>query len=147
MKDYALSYSFKIWITSVFLSPFICAIIEYALSFNRSERFTAFEVYPVIIIAELIFSLITWLVFWGTTTLALRFIENTNHRKLVLLLTGVIFTILTYLAFFFDEIVFRTDSFIFEMMVSNCLCIAAGSLFFKLGSMDDPVPGLDDTVV
>jgi len=132
MKYYALSYSFKVWITSVFLSPFICAIIEYLLRRNLSEiSIEAFEAYPVIIIAELIFSLTTWLVFWGTTTLALRFIENTSHRKPVLLLIGIIFTLLTYLACFSDDLKFRTDNFIFEMMVSNCICIAIGTLFFN----------------
>jgi len=133
MKYYALSYSFKVWITSVFLSPFICAIIEYLLRRNLSEiSIKAFEAYPIIIIAELIFSLITWLVFWGTTTLALRFIENASHRKLVLLLIGVIFTILTYFACCSDDLKLRTDNFIFEMMISNSLCIAAGIAFFKL---------------
>jgi len=137
MKYYALSYSFKVWITSVFLAPFICVIIAYLLNFNSFDiSFEAFKAYPIIIIAELIFSLITWLVFWGTTTLALRFIENASHRKLVLLLIGIIFTILTYLACCSDDLELRTDNFIFEMMISNCLCIAAGSLFFDLGEFN-----------
>jgi hypothetical protein len=129
-------YSLKVWLTSVFLSPFICSVIEYLLNFNRPAEFlTPFQIFPVIIIVEFIFSLITWLAFFGTIALTLHFIPNATHRKLISLLVGVIFTILTYLVCFFDEIVLRTDSFIFEMMVSNCLCIAAGSLFFKLGDI------------
>ena len=134
MKYYSLSYSFKVWFTSVFLSPFICVIIEGLLNLNHLEQsLTPLRVYPVIIIFELIFSCLTWLAFWGITILTLHLIPNAIHRKLILFLVSIIFTIVTYLICFFDDVDMRHDSFAFEMMVSNCLCVAAGSLFFKLG--------------
>jgi hypothetical protein len=126
--------------TSVLLSPVIFITIYFfsdhqSLSISLSGLGSLLQGYFGLIMVGGVLSLITWLFFWGIGIVTCRHTTNVTHRKLIMSLMGIILTILTFL-FVFSCLFSYKDAFTdmpLAIMLSYCLCIGAGSLFYNLG--------------
>lgn len=140
MEFYALSYSFKVWITSILLAPVIFTSIYFfydhqLLSISLSGIGSLLQGYFGLITVGCVLSFITWLFFWGIGIVTCRHTTNVIHRKLIMSLMGIILTILTFL-FIFSCLFSFKDTFTdmpLTIMLSYCFCIGTGSLFYNLG--------------
>jgi len=136
MKYYLLPYSLKVWLTSVLLAPIIFLFIDYftsprAQNNSQTDIDSLIQLYLAFVIAGAILSFITWLIFWGVAILTCRHTTNIIQRKLIMFFMGIILTILTFLLLFSSDEAF--SSMPYGIMLSNCFCIGAGSLFYDLG--------------
>jgi hypothetical protein len=130
MKYSSLSYSLKVWLTSVLLAPLILIVcfLPKSADFN-----TMFQIYLIFTIASGVFSLITWLTFWGVANLAYHYIPDKIKRKLIICFSGIILTIITFLLIFLLEDDMSRSLEFTIIILTYCFCIGAGSLFYNLG--------------
>jgi intracellular septation protein A len=134
MIHYSLSYSLKVWLTSVLAAPLILIATDYCFYHKSIDFNSMFQIYFMLTIAGAIFSLITWLIFWGAANLACHYIPDSIKRKLIMCFSGIILTIITCLLIFLeDDMGLSLDDTIIYIILAYCMCIAAGSLFYNLG--------------
>ena len=130
MKYHSLFFSLKVWLSSVFIAPLIYSVLVLSLTPGKSSSFAGFAIYPVMILFELIFSFITWLIFWAVTVLISTRLKDWRLRKYAILFSGIILTIGTFLLFLEPGNTFSFDDIFFDMMLCNCFCIGAGCWLF-----------------
>jgi len=134
MKYYALSYTFKVWLTSLLVAPPIYLVIDY-YSYPKQSNFSLPDLgsllqgYFGFIMVGAVLSFITWLVFWGVGVIAYRNTTNYAHRKLIMSLIGGILTVLTFLPFFLLDDSF--SGFPTAIMFSYFFCIVIGGLIYR----------------
>jgi hypothetical protein len=133
MKYYSLRYSLRVWLTSVLLAPLIYIIVQWVLSSNRFDPDSVLGFYPIIVFFELIFSFVTWLIFWGITELTAIFLMKKSLRKWLMFIAGISLTAGTFLLFSLPVNSFSFNDISFDLMLSNCFCIGIGSWYFRLG--------------
>jgi hypothetical protein len=133
MKYDSLSYSLKVWLTSVLLAPLIFITTDYCLHPKPMDSDSIIQVYFIITLVTGIFSFVTWFIFWGAATFACHYIFDSIKRKLIMCFTGIILTICTFLLILLPDSTFSFSSVPLDILLSNCLCIGAGSLFYNLG--------------
>jgi uncharacterized membrane protein HdeD (DUF308 family) len=134
MIYYSLSYSSKVWLSSVFLAPLIFMAIDYCFHPKPTDSDSIIQIYFIITVLTMVFSIVTWLIFWGAATLACYYIPGRIKRKLITCFSGIILTIITFILLFLqDDVRISVNDPIIHMTLSNCLCIGAGSLFYNLG--------------
>jgi hypothetical protein len=132
MKFYSLFYSLKVWLSSVLLAPLIYIFIQSWVDFNSvtADTFSAF--YPIVVFAELIFSLFTWLIFWGVIEVSGIFLMNRLTRKWVIFISSVILSASTFLLLCWPVTRHSFNDIFFDVGLCNCVCIGAGCWFFRL---------------
>jgi len=135
MTYHSLRYSLKVWLSSVFLAPLIYDIIQFF--FNRAQPDAVTNLYPVVILFELIFSFFTWLIFWGITVITRRFLDQRYLRRILLSVIGIILTIATFVLITFPNIPISINDIAFSLTLSNCICIGIASLAFNLDPQID----------
>ncbi len=129
MDNYPVYYSLKVWLSSALIAPMIYGILELCLTPDRLSL-SNIEVYPILVILELVFSLLTWIMFWMVIELAIRLLSNHILRKCLISFMGVLLTIGTFKVFVFLDITFSLTNLFFVLMACNALCIAIGSWFY-----------------
>lgn len=135
MKNPSFRYSLKVWLSSVFVAPLIYIIAVWCFSSNNYDPKPEFELYPIFIFFELIFSFVTWLIFWLIIELAKPYAENNTRKKWLIFTAGIVLTTCNFLPFMLPLDHTLYSNMFFHLMLSNCFCIGGGSLFFKLGAV------------
>ena len=138
----SLSYSLKVWLSSVVIAPLIYSLASWLISINHFDPDSSIDLYPIMLLFELILSFCTWLAFWCITGITRVSPLNKYSRRLILSAAGIILTIGTFLAFSLITYPVKPNDIFFMLMLSNCLCIAVGCWFFKLESGSDVENGL-----
>jgi hypothetical protein len=141
MKYYLLSYSIKVWLTTVFVAPFILGIIDYLYAPRYLNIFhegidSLIQSYLFVLLTSGILSIFLLLIFWGIAALTCLHTTNMIHRKLIVSFMGIILTALTFL-FLFSCLFSYNDAVTdipLTMMFSYAFCIAGGCWFYNLGS-------------
>ncbi|MFD0763473.1 hypothetical protein ACFQZI_01320 [Mucilaginibacter lutimaris] len=139
MKANPFLYSLKIWLTSVALAPLMFLVVEASMfgkSYRTIETFfdQQIETYAICVVFGGIFSIITWLLFFLLiATITSNFPVN-RWMKYIIASIGVVLTFGTFAVFF---PVFDVYNEFFYLMVSNCICIAAGSLYYQLHAPEE----------
>jgi hypothetical protein len=134
MIYYSLSYSLKVWLSSVFLAPLIFIATDYCLHPKSTDLDSMIQIYFIITVLTGVFSIVTWLIFWGIAVLACNYIPDRVKRKLTMCFSGILLTVITFLILFLqDGMRASLNNPITHMILFNCLCIGAGSLFYNLG--------------
>lgn len=143
---YSFLYSLKIWLSTVCVAPVFLII---SLLFPDRDNFdaSAIIVYPVLIALELMYSLLTWLIFWVAIELIIRATGQNIPRRCVISILGIVLTLLTFrMLISFEEA--TTDSFLMILLLSNPACIALGSWYFNIepkntpDTLTDPLPSI-----
>ena len=128
-------FATKVWLTSVFLSPFVFFLISGTIDTKKLNMEAAGL--DLFLFFSLIFGLIFSLPCWTLLIFAVKFINRQyltlTKKKALTIVTGIVLTYsLFYLPFFKD----RTDS---GQLASNmrlatayCLTIVGGMIFYKL---------------
>ena len=126
-------YGLKVWVSSVLIAPFVTTVLQCCADRSISNAISCLGLYPLIVVFELAFSFMTWLVFWFVIEMTARLTAKSQLIKLIASLTGALLTPATFrLLGPFDS--FSLSDIIFALMVSNCLCIVCGCWVFN------PVP-------
>lgn len=128
----SLIYSLKVWLSSVAISPLIYLILNACFSQMRGGFFEQLEIYPMFVLFEVIFSFVTWLIFWAIVEVT-RILPSSFSRKLIIFIFSIILSMGTVLALFASEMRFSLSDMIFDFGIANCICIGAGCWFFRLG--------------
>jgi hypothetical protein len=135
METSSILYSLKVWLTSVLLAPVIYLVIQACLSKVYQLDFITMlndqiAQYAVLVMFGGLFSLCTWLAFFLSVIGLILCFPSYSHLKYVIAVLGVLFTAGTF-RFFLPES-YGMQSEFFPLMLANCICIAAGSFFYKL---------------
>ncbi|MET3977545.1 hypothetical protein ABIB62_000111 [Mucilaginibacter sp. UYP25] len=134
MQVNSILYSLKIWLTSVALAPLIFLVVD---SFTSKDYSPDFEdlvsrqlgMYLLCVVAGSIFSFFTWVLFTLIIKGIITWFSLFPKIKIVIAIIGVLLTIGTFSIFLYDK-EFLNE--FFYLMVSNCICIAGSSLYYKL---------------
>lgn len=137
MTSNTFSYSLKVWLTSVVSAPLLFIFIEIfrgKLNLRGPGILIGYIVNTWLFDAafELFFSLATWLVFFLTIMVITRHVHALKLRTAVICLIGILFTIITFRVTLLQDGFFNDNNNYLGLMVCNCFCIGAGSLFYKL---------------
>ncbi|MDB5125965.1 MAG: hypothetical protein JWQ85_197 [Mucilaginibacter sp.] len=134
MQSNSFVYSVKVWLTSVVLAPLMFLIIEICSNNRYHLNSTAFidqqiSTYAICVVFGGIFSLITWLLFFFIIKVITIYFPPVREVKYGIAVIGALLTFGTFSIFF---PVFDIQDEFFYLMISNCICIAGGSCFYKL---------------
>lgn len=127
----AFTYSLKIWLCSVFISPLIYIAIIYITNSPPNINPSP-ESYFYIVLVELVLSFLTWLIFFLIIWLIGMFHTDLKLKKSLTAIIGVLLTIGTFFVLSAIPDSFSYDNILFNLLICNCLFIGAGSLLFRL---------------
>jgi|GEM_PF-1335184 len=137
MKNNALQYTFRVWITSIIISPFLFVLILMV-----KQLFTIRELlddgtrlvgmYILLVVLQLLFSFVTWLVFLLLVNLVSLIPIPRLLIRLLIFSIGILLTIGTFMALdsFIGSLSDR-DSLI-NLVYANCAGIGWGVWYYKL---------------
>ena len=137
MKNNALQYTFRVWVTSVLVSPFVFTLIlmirqVISVSDLIDNGFRLVGIYIFLVVLQLLFSFATWLVFLLLVYLILYIRAPDSLIKPVIFCIGMLLAIGTYIAL---NTVFGAvegpDSFI-NLAYANCAGVGWGVWYYTL---------------
>jgi hypothetical protein len=140
MTSTTFLYSLKVWLSSVAAAPLMFAFVivlekSSGIASYRDNLASQLSLYPIMLFFELLFSFITWLLFMLITATIVYFC-SIKLQKLLIPIACILLTIGTFRIALFNG-GFGGDSEFLWLMVCNCICIGAGSWFYKFKHTDD----------
>lgn len=134
MKFYQGEYSSKVWLVAALFGPI--GLIVYPFFYSTGKfNLSLLQVYHVLVVIELTFSFLTWLLFVLVVEIVTRTIKVHIIQKSVLSLIGIALTLLT-IYWFCGIWSLRIERDILAVSLTNSICIVSGIWFFKT---DPPV--------
>ncbi|QXV65779.1 hypothetical protein INP83_01390 [Mucilaginibacter sp. 21P] len=136
----ALSYSLKIWLSSVFVGPAIFFIIDYLRHGGTSAfRNGMLDIYFLFVIFGGLFSFVTWITFHFLMRIVITaFVSRVSNVKYLIAFLGASLTVVTFLIVPHDLI----GSDVITIAISYALTIAAGSLIYNFDIEYEPETNL-----
>lgn len=132
MKFYSLFYSLKVWLSSVFLAPLVYLFIQWWFSSKHNYADPIFELYPIMVFFELIFSFFIWAIFWGIIEISGMFLMNSLIRKWLIFIVAILLAASTFLVLCWPVTYSSFNDIFFDVGLCNCVCIGSGCWFFRL---------------
>ncbi|MFB9844208.1 hypothetical protein [Mucilaginibacter ginsenosidivorans] len=130
MKHSHFLYSLKIWLSSAVIAP-VLFFVSQLFTNPRQCDLSEIGIYPFLLVIELIFSFVTWLVFWAFIETVAWATKDNLLRKCLISFIGIALTIGTFSVFSMIESYSLLD-FPFVMMLANALLIALGTWYFNV---------------
>jgi len=135
MQSNSFVYSVKIWLTSVVLAPLFYLMIQVYLKGNQRSDFGDFisnqiTTYIMFVILSGFFSFFTWVLFFCIVKIITLYFSSVQFAKCIIVAIGLLLTAGTFAIILPEP--FNIGDDIFYIMLANCICIAGGSLFYKL---------------
>ena len=139
MKHNLLRYSLSVWLTGVVVSPLIFILIlfcEDAIKPSTIDQllFPGLFIYPILVLAELLLSFITWIIFHELTRLTITFSVKPKTRTWLLFIVGILLTAGTCTIILLELGMFNkgegNDGT--YLALCNCACIGWGTVHYKL---------------
>ncbi|BAU53298.1 hypothetical protein MgSA37_01465 [Mucilaginibacter gotjawali] len=138
MLTHVIKYSLKIWLTSVFAAPIlfyislICWVSTYRS--NAVALFPwAFLIYIGMVFAQLVFSLLIWIIFTGVILAVIRIPTTGITKTIIIFVTGLLLTAGPFVAVIILLDFNNEDSGLaYTLMACNCACVGFGVWFYKL---------------
>ena len=135
MKYNSFNYSLNVWLTSVTVAPLLFIVILTTRPFpdSYSEQTNLYDQlyrYFGLVVLQLLFSSITWILFWLIIRAITDFCYNLRLHKPLVFITGILLTIGSFKLVFSN--VFHIRSEFFFLMLCNCFCIGCGTWLYKL---------------
>ncbi|MEP6610225.1 MAG: hypothetical protein ABJA76_00010 [Mucilaginibacter sp.] len=135
-----LLYSLKIWLTSVLLAPIFYLIIMDIKKFAGTQQVGPIgEMYFLLTIFGLLFSFVTWFIFFILIMLISSYAPNEITARLIICVTGIVLVLATFMLTIFNHRLTNDGDFIY-LVAANCICIGAGSWIYKLKLYKHPEP-------
>lgn len=137
----ALRYSLKIWLTSVLVSPVLFVVM---LTFRGAADIIeilhqgrwAVKEYLLFVVAQLVFSFITWLVFWQfIMVIAPRSIPN-HIKSWLIFFASIVLTLGTFTLVLSSSNLFNDPNGLINLMYANCFCIGWGVWYYDLSPIN-----------
>ncbi|MCO5945351.1 hypothetical protein [Mucilaginibacter flavidus] len=136
-----LLYSLKIWLTSVTIAPVFYIMIPFFRHFSDPWSFDSIgETYFLLLFYELLFSFITWFLFFVFIILASGFISNEMAARWTICIAGVLMVAATFILTILPVDFLNPGNDFTQLMLLNCLCIGLGSWIYKLKLYKHPEP-------
>lgn len=130
-------YSLKVWLTSVAITPVLFFILAYSegnvsndSAYEQISR-AAYQ-YGMILVFELLFSFITWVIFLIIIQLTVTYFKQRITRLTIISTSGVLLAMGTFMVVLTPPEAFNVTRGFGGLMLCTCFCIAAGSWFYKL---------------
>jgi hypothetical protein len=137
MKNNALQYTFRVWITSVIISPLsfgLILIIRHVVSISEllDEGLSLLTFYVFLVVLQLLFSFVTWLIFLLLVNIVSLIPLPKTLIRLAISFIGILLTIGTFkvLNNFIDLIGGRDN--LINLLYADCLGIGWGVWYYKL---------------
>ena len=137
MKNNALQYTFRVWITSVIVSPVLFGlilVIRQVISISEliDDGFRLIGTYLFLVALQLVFSFVTWLVFLllvnGVSLIPL----SKSLIRLIIFCLGILLTLGTFLALdSMTGLMMDSNGFI-NLAYANCAGIGWGVWYYNL---------------
>jgi hypothetical protein len=137
MKNSALQYTFKVWITSILVSPVLFGLMLILRQIISLPEFFDFGfrlvgMYLVLAVLQLGLSFVTWLVFLLLVNIVSLIPLPNLLIKLIIFCIGILLTVGTFKALHdFIAMTGDGDSLI-NLMYANCAGIGWGVWYYKL---------------
>jgi hypothetical protein len=124
-----------VWLTSVTVAPLLFIVIlitapSLAPNSGQIDLYDQLYRYFGLVVLQLLFSSITWILFWLIVRVITDFCYNVRLHKPLVFITGILLTIGSFKLVFSN--VFHVGDEFFFLMLCNCFCIGAGTSFYKL---------------
>lgn len=137
MRNNALQYTFKVWVTSVVVSPILFAsllsirqIITVAELIDYGWRLIG--IYLILVVLQLLFSFVTWIVFLLLVNIVSLIPLPNLLIKLIIFCLGVLLAIGTFMALNDFMAMAGNDDSIVNLMYANCAAIGLSIWYYKL---------------
>ena len=137
MKHNSFLYSLKVWLTSVVLSPVIyvllLAIRQVAdLREMLNTGIWMISEYIIFVVAQFIFSFITWILFVAVILISARISMAQTFRKWIIFFAGIGLTVATFILMLSPFDLFNDANGLINLMYANCFCIGWGVWYYNL---------------
>jgi uncharacterized membrane protein HdeD (DUF308 family) len=135
MNFRALDFTLRVWLTSVLVAPAIYIIVQwYVDSINNvaNREYLNPFMYLMVVIFELIFSFVIWLIFWGIVEAVVFYCHTKELQRWLIFISAMILTIVPLALLGDFESVIDYKNWMFTPMVANALCIGCGCWLYKL---------------
>nr|MCS3812296.1 membrane-associated HD superfamily phosphohydrolase [Mucilaginibacter sp. X4EP1] len=126
MTTNTFTYTSKVWLTSILITPMPIFIWLFYGTPARAERsfseslYIFFVFYLVIVLAELIFSFLTWIAFWLTAHLITMSSIQAKVKFWTIPLSGLCLSAITLLILLF---LLGSDSTFLLLAICNCAAV------------------------
>ncbi|MDP9082011.1 MAG: hypothetical protein M3O71_31740 [Bacteroidota bacterium] len=145
-------YSLKVWLTSVAITPLVFSILAYSggnvLNDSVYEQINrAAYQYGMILVFELLFSFITWVIFLIIIQLTVTYFKQRITRLTIISISGVLLAMGTFMVILTPVDAFNVTRGFGGLTLCTCFCIAAGSWFYKLEPSPKTLTEFNENIV
>lgn len=132
----SFKYSLKIWLTTALTAPLILIVMDYVSTPGSFEHFEyVLLIYPIAVLAGLIFSCFTWMLFFIVIYNILKIYLRSTLYKLLIQATGlllVFFTFIVLVALHDSEITMLSSQLFWIISSPYLICLLISIHFYKL---------------
>jgi hypothetical protein len=144
-------YSLKVWLTSVIVTPLVFFILAYSGGRVSNDSIyeqisTAAYQYGMILVFELLFSFITWVIFLIIINQTVTYINNRATRLSIISISGVLLTMGTFMVILTPSEAFKVTRGFGGLTLCTCLCIATSSWFYQLEPSPEPLTEFNENI-
>jgi hypothetical protein len=133
-----LIYSTKVWLTSIIVAPLPSTIYilrsQYPLESGRMELLNdGLYMYFLLILGQLLYSALTWILFTIVTYLILSIPAKEILQTSIVFIIGLLLTVGSFMATVLplDSFNDRSKSQLVFLMICDCSCIGWGIWFYR----------------
>jgi len=139
MKNNALQYTFRVWITSILVSPFLFGLlllIRQVVTVTEliNDGFRLIGMYLFLVALQLLFSFVTWLVFLLAVNIVCLIPISKTLTRVVLFCVGILLTVSTFMLL--DDFIglMGDRNSLVNLMYANCAGIGWGVWYYRLNA-------------
>jgi len=139
MKNTVLQYTFKVWVTSVVVSPFLFGLILLARQIVTvtellDDGWRLSGIYLGLAVLQLLFSFVTWIVFLLLVNVVSLIPLSNLLIKVIIFCIGILLTIGTFMALRdFISLIGDRDNIV-NLMYANCAGIGLSVWYYRLNT-------------
>jgi hypothetical protein len=136
IKFRAFYFSLRVWITTVLVAPALYAIIQAYIEFlndtySHQIHFDP-SIYLFMVILELIFSFVIWIMFWAITEAIVYSYPNEEVKRWLIFSAAMLLTIVPFIILAGFTTITDPGNFMFTPLLTNAFCIGCGCWIYKL---------------
>jgi hypothetical protein len=137
MTNNIAQYTMKVWLTSVLVSPVLFVLVlvikqDFNFADLISDVLLTIGIYVALVIGQIIFSILTWFVFWLAVELICKIPLQSRVQTIVIFFVAILLTVGTFLPIALSFDVPNDGSGLINLMYANCAGIGWGVWHYKL---------------
>src|SRR5579872_1031427 len=121
MKRQPALYTFKVWLWSAVLSPFIAAILQFYGNEGTVSDLSWLSAYVLILFSELLLTSFLWILFWALTAICSNLLKEDQLLRCAASAVGL--TIAASVCWITADEKYSLNNMFFDIALANSLCI------------------------